>query len=47
MTILDAVRERRSIRKFLPKKIPDSIIDNLKEALIWAPPSGKKVLFCL
>lgn len=40
MKILDAVRERRSIRKFLPKKIPDSIIDNLKEALIWAPSAG-------
>lgn len=40
MTILDAVKERRSIRKFLPKKIPDSIIENLKEALIWAPSAG-------
>lgn len=40
MKILDAVRERRSIRKFLPKQIPDAIIDNLKEALIWAPSAG-------
>ncbi len=40
MTILDAVKERRSIRKFLPKQIPDAIIDNLKEALIWAPSAG-------
>lgn len=40
MTILDAVRERRSIREFLPKEIPHTILDNLKEALIWAPSAG-------
>ncbi|MEF9438110.1 MAG: nitroreductase family protein [Candidatus Mariimomonas ferrooxydans] len=40
MKILDAVKERRSIRKFLPKKIPDTIIENLKDALIWAPSAG-------
>ncbi len=40
MTILDAVKERRGIRKFLSKQIPDAIIDNLKEALIWAPSAG-------
>ena len=40
MKILDAVRERRSIRKFLSKEIPDTIIDDFKEALIWAPSAG-------
>ncbi len=40
MKILDAVKERRSIRKFLTKKIPDTILDDLKEALIWAPSAG-------
>ena len=40
MKILDAVRERRSIRKFLQKEIPVTILDELKEALIWAPSAG-------
>lgn len=40
MKILDAVRERRSIRKFLPKEIPEAILEDLKEALIWAPSAG-------
>ncbi len=40
MSILDAVRERRSVREFLSKGIPDGIIENLKEALIWAPSAG-------
>ncbi len=40
MTILDAVMDRRSIRKFLPKEIPGEVIENLKDALIWAPSAG-------
>ena len=40
MTILDAVKERRSIRRFQSKQIPGDIIDKLKEALIWAPSAG-------
>lgn len=40
MKILDAVKERRSIRKFLQKEIPETVLDELKEALIWAPSSG-------
>ncbi len=40
MTILNAVKERRSIRKFLPKEISEEIIEKLKEALIWAPSAG-------
>jgi len=40
MKILDAVRERRSIRKFFQKEIPDTVLEELKEALIWAPSAG-------
>ncbi|UCF86790.1 MAG: nitroreductase family protein [Nitrospiraceae bacterium] len=40
MTILDAVKERRSVRDFLPREIPAAIIETLKEALIWAPSAG-------
>jgi nitroreductase len=40
MTVFDAVKERRSIRKFLPKEIPEDIVEKLKEALIWAPSAG-------
>jgi nitroreductase len=40
MTILDAVKERRSIRKFLQKEIPNTVLEELKEALIWAPSAG-------
>lgn len=40
MNILDAVKERRSIRKFQTRQLPDTIIDKLKEALIWAPSAG-------
>ena len=40
MDVLKAVLERRSIRHFLKKDIPDEIIDKLIEALIWAPSAG-------
>ncbi len=40
MIMLDAVKERRSIRKFLQKEIPETVLDELKEALIWAPSAG-------
>lgn len=40
MDILNAVKERRSIRDFQKKKIPDELLDKLMEALIWAPSSG-------
>jgi nitroreductase len=42
MDILKAVKERRSIRDFQKKKIPDDLIDKLLEALIWAPRVSKK-----
>jgi nitroreductase len=40
MDILKAIKERRSIRDFQKKRIPDELIDKLMEALIWAPSAG-------
>jgi nitroreductase len=40
MDILKAVKERRSIRDFKKKEIPQYIIDKLIDALIWAPSAG-------
>ncbi len=40
MNIIKAVRERRSIRKFIEKDIPEDILSSLIDALIWAPSAG-------
>lgn len=40
MEILKAVKDRRSIRSFQDKTIPQAVIDNLIDALIWAPSAG-------
>jgi nitroreductase len=40
MDILTAVKERRSIRDFQKKDIPEKIMDKLIDALIWAPSAG-------
>lgn len=40
MRVLKAVKERRSIREFLPKKVPSPLVSALTEALIWAPSAG-------
>jgi len=40
MGVFEAVRERRSIRSFLSKEIPDQVMDRLIDALIWAPSAG-------
>lgn len=40
MEILKAVKERRSVRDFQKKDIPEEIIDKLIDALIWAPSAG-------
>jgi len=40
MEILKAVRERRSIRNFQKKEIPDEVVGKLIDALIWAPSAG-------
>lgn len=38
--VLKVVKERRSIRSFLKKEIPEDLIKKLTEALIWAPSAG-------
>lgn len=38
--VLKVVKERRSIRNFLKKDIPEEIIKKIIEALIWAPSAG-------
>jgi nitroreductase len=40
MDVLKAIRERRSVRDFLDKEIPPAIVEQLEEALIWAPSAG-------
>jgi len=40
MEILNIIKNRRSIREFQKKEIPQKIIDKLIEALIWAPSAG-------
>ena len=40
MDVMTAIKNRRSIRRFLNKEIPKDAIDVLKDALIWAPSAG-------
>ncbi len=40
MDVSKAVKERRSIRSFLKKDIPEDIVHKLIDALIWAPSAG-------
>ena len=40
MELYRAIKNRRSIRKFQNKEIPEEIIDKLADALIWAPSAG-------
>jgi nitroreductase len=40
MEILEIIKKRRSIRKFLSKPISEKVIDELIKALIWAPSAG-------
>ena len=40
MNVLKIVKERRSIRDFQKKKIPDDLMIKLMDALIWAPSAG-------
>ncbi len=40
MDILKAVKERRSIRDFQKKEIPEALFDKLIDALVWAPSAG-------
>lgn len=38
--VLKIIKERRSIRSFQKKDIPEEIINKLIEAIIWAPSAG-------
>jgi nitroreductase len=40
MHLLQVIKERRSIRRFQSKAIPKEMLDQLIEALIWAPSAG-------
>jgi len=40
MSVLEAIRRRRSIRDFEDRPIPAGMLDNLIEALRWAPSAG-------
>lgn len=40
MEVLEAIKKRRSIRKFKDAPIPAEVIEKLKEALVWAPSAG-------
>ena len=41
--VLDAIRGRRSVRRYLPKPVPDGAVDLVIEAARWAPsPHGRQ-----
>jgi len=40
MDILEIIKNRRSVRAFQQKKIPEEVVEKLMEALIWAPSAG-------
>ncbi|MBI5237251.1 MAG: nitroreductase family protein [Deltaproteobacteria bacterium] len=40
MTVQEAVKGRRSVRRFLEKQVSDDAVGLLKEALRWAPSAG-------
>jgi len=41
--VLDAVRGRRSVRRYLPKVVPNELVDQVLEAGRWAPsPHGRQ-----
>ena len=41
--VLDAIRGRRSVRRYLPKEVPDEAVGRVLEAARWAPsPHGRQ-----
>ena len=40
MSILETIKNRRSIRKFKNTPVPENVINRLLEAMIWAPSAG-------
>lgn len=40
MDVIEVIRGRRTIRKFKPQPIPQSTLDDIFEAAMWAPSQG-------
>jgi coenzyme F420-0:L-glutamate ligase/coenzyme F420-1:gamma-L-glutamate ligase len=41
--VLDAIRGRRSVRRYLPREVPDEAVERVLEAARWAPsPHGRQ-----
>jgi 5,6-dimethylbenzimidazole synthase len=40
MDVLEAIRTRRSVRKWLPEPVPDELIEQILDAGRWAPSAG-------
>ena len=41
--VLDTIRGRRSVRRYLPKKVPNRVVEQVLEAARWAPsPHGRQ-----
>jgi nitroreductase len=40
MTLLDIIKDRRSIREFKKKEISEDVVAKLIDAIIWAPSAG-------
>ncbi len=38
--VMDAIRDRRSIRKFKPESLPPATVSRILEAALWAPSAG-------
>ena len=42
MNVMEILKARRSVRKFLDEEIPESIVRELAEAASWAPSAGNR-----
>ncbi len=40
MSIIETIKNRRSVRDFLPHPIPQGVLGLLREALLWSPSAG-------
>jgi len=40
MDVFEAIRARRSVRRFKPDEVPDELVDKVLEAARWAPSAG-------
>ncbi|HJL53540.1 MAG TPA: nitroreductase [Arenicellales bacterium] len=40
MQLVDSIRQRRSIRQFLPKPVPDEVIQDIIAEAVWSPSWG-------